>query len=78
MIKVANALRRLNEEQKLSFECSTRNLIDWASRCTELTIKEASDVAFIAKADEQDRKQILDEINKLFPNNEKRGKAVKR
>ena len=78
MVKVANALRRLHKEQKLSFECSTRNVIDWASRCTEMTIKEAAQTAFIAKADSQDKAQINDEIGKLFSEKEKRGKKVTR
>jgi len=66
MVKVANALRKLHEEQKLLFECSTRNLIDWACRSSDLDIKEACDLAILSKADKEDRKQIRDEVNKYF------------
>lgn len=72
MVKVANWLRKLNKEQKLLFECSTRNLIDWACRCSELTVKEACELALLSKADKEDRATIQDEVNKFFKDDEKR------
>lgn len=70
MVKFANAMRTLRKEQKVMMECSTRNLIDWASRCSELPIKEAAEVSFIHKADVADHEHIYDELNKFFKNDE--------
>jgi hypothetical protein len=66
MVKVANSLRTLHKEQKLLFECSTRNLIDWACWCSDLDIKSACELAMISKADKEDAPQIRDEVNKFF------------
>ena len=70
MVKVANSLRKLNRDQKLLFECSTRNLIDWACWCSELTIKEACELALISKADREDLKQIRDAVSTHFRDDE--------
>ena len=48
------------------FECSTRNLIDRACWSSELDIKEACELAILSKADKEDRKTIMDEVNKFF------------
>lgn len=70
MVKLANALRSLNMEQKLIFDCSTRNLISWAAACSMYPVKEAAEFTLISKADKEDRKIIRDEMNKLFRDNE--------
>lgn len=66
MVHVATNLRKAHREQKLIFECSTRNLIDWACRCSDLDIKEACELAILSKADKEDHKIIMDEVNKSF------------
>ena len=72
MVKVANDLRKLRKDQKMGFDCSPRNLIDWAIWCQDLPVKEAAKFAFYAKADAVDRKKISDEINKQFKDTERR------
>ena len=72
MVKVANACRKLRKDQKLMFECSTRNLIDWACRCSSLSIKEAFEFAVLSKADKEDHASMVDEVNKFFPDDAKR------
>lgn len=73
MVKFANSMRRLRNESKILFECSTRNLIDWASRCKELPVKEAAKIAFVYKADKEDWSHIYDELNKFFKDEEQWG-----
>jgi MoxR-like ATPase len=75
MVKVANSLRKAHKESKLMFECSTRNLIDWACWSSDLSIKEACDLAILSKADPEDKKLIMDEVNKFFKDVDKRKPA---
>lgn len=73
MVETARAFRKLHREGKLTFECSTRNLIDWATLCDVVPIKEAVIPALINKADNDktELKQLWDEIDKQFRDNEK-------
>lgn len=72
MVEVARALRKLRREGKLTFECSTRNLIKWAAKCDVLSVKEAVIPSLVNKSDKDktERKQIWDEIDKQFRNDE--------
>lgn len=75
MIKVGNALRRLQKEQQLSYECWTRDLLNWAEFCDDgLSIKDAAFITFISKADKEERHpnwKIWSEVHKLFRDWEK-------
>ena len=58
------------------FECSTRNLIDWACWCSDMTIKQAFEFSILSKADKEDYKIIMDEVNKYFRDGELWGKNL--
>jgi len=66
MVKVADSLRKLHKKSELIFEISTRNLIDWACRCSDLWIKESFELSILSKADKDDHKKMMDEVNKYF------------
>lgn len=71
MVRAANAMRKLHASQELIFECSTRNLIDRACRCSEVPVKEAFEFAISGKADIGDRSSMQDIIDKEFRDNER-------
>lgn len=70
MVKCANELRKLHRENKIIFEVSTRNVIDWACWCSEIPVKEAFVFAVLSKTvkEEWERKMIMDVIDKHFTN----------
>lgn len=71
MVKAAQDIRKLRDEQKIVFELSTRNLIDWACWCSEIPIKEAFKFAVISKnEDAEEAKTIMDVVDKYFTNDQ--------
>lgn len=78
IIKVASSLRRLHGSSELTFECSTRNLIDWACWCSVMPVKEAAHFALINKADEDAASKIIAEVNVHFRDGEMWGEWVSR
>lgn len=73
MVKVANALRKMHKDNELIFQCSTRNLIEWASLCSDLPVKDAARVTLLAAADQEsnEQKKIADQINLQFDDKER-------
>ena len=66
MVSVAKQVRNTRATQEITFELSTRNLIDWACWASEVPIKEAAEFAILNKVDPIERKKISDIINKEF------------
>ena len=68
MVKCANSFRTLHGENKLPFECSTRNLIEWAIACKYMPVHKAAAITLVASAENDigTRKIIWDEINVHF------------
>ena len=66
MVMVANQTRRSFKQQKVYFAFSTRELMNWARLTNELGVKEAAQVAILAKASAEDAAVINDFINMNF------------
>lgn len=72
MVMVANDARKAHGEQRLEFEFSTRNLIDWARLTQFMPVKEAAELSIISKISEKWYKKIIREfISIKFKDNER-------
>lgn len=70
MIKVANDCRKLTAANKLGFEFSTRNVIDWAVLSEILPIKDAFNLAVKNKADKESYEALMKVVNLHFRDDE--------
>lgn len=70
MVKFANIIRKHNKDQNMLFHCSTRQLIYWAKLAKDFGVKKAAQMTILNKADIEERKKMVDELNKLFRNDE--------
>lgn len=71
MVKVANMLRKTYNEQTFGFECSTRNLLDWACWCKDLPVKEACEFAIVSKIpDREDQDKMREIVGTVFKDDE--------
>ena len=71
MVEFAEKIRSLHSKNKISFDISTRNLIDWAMLCDILSIKEAFRISVMNKIEiEQDKKELQNILNAIFSDKE--------
>lgn len=71
MVKVWNALRQLHARHEIDFECSTRNLIDWAAWASEIDVKSAFDIAIASKMSiDTDIKKAVEQLDVEIANDE--------
>nr|WP_320130969.1 AAA family ATPase [uncultured Holophaga sp.] len=73
MVKVARAIRRMEEAGEVSAVCSTRQLIQWASLSRALEIKKAARIALVNKYEKADRGLVENELDKFFQDGEDLG-----
>lgn len=74
LVKVGNQIRKLREKKDVSFEFSTRNLIDWAAMCDIMDVKDAFKFTVLNKLDASDsaqKKSIQEVLNTEFANEER-------
>lgn len=66
MVECANIIRKLNENQEITFEFSTRNLINWAMFCDIMPVSRAFEMTVCTKAEDPHAKMKLREaLSKL-------------
>ena len=70
MVEFAGVLRYKSLNSELGFACSTRQLIYWGSLISDYGVKKAAQITIVNKADEEDGKVIMDELNKYFKDSE--------
>lgn len=71
MVTIASVLRKQHKEQKLVFNCSTRQLINWAKLIPDYGVIESANISVVNKAEEKtDRQVIQDQIKLHFRKSE--------
>jgi len=70
MIEFANKIRKQYKSGYLLFNCSTRQLINWAKVLKFMDIKKGAEITIVSKADEGDRKSIRDILDIKFRDGE--------
>jgi len=72
LVELGTILRKKNKDPKTDLMCpiSTRLLIQWALLCKDFGIKDASEVCLLTKILPERRNIAIDEINKLFRDEE--------
>lgn len=67
MVSVAAILRKQNKDQQLVFNCSTRQLINWAKLIEDYGVIQSAEIALENKADQKaDRQTIKDQVKVHF------------
>lgn len=70
MVEFALAMRKLRNDQKIVFTCSTRQLINWARLTIDRGVKNAAMLVFAGKMEDAERKYLIDELNTKFRDDE--------
>ena len=70
MLEFANKIRKKNKKGELLFNCSTRQLINWAKTLKYFDIKKGAEITILSKADNEERKLIRDILNVKFRDGE--------
>lgn len=70
MIEFCMTIREQYEDQKLAFNCSDRQVLQWAKLVKSLGVKSAAKVTILGKAEKEEIEKITDQLNKLFMNDE--------
>lgn len=70
MVEMASIIRNKEKEGGFSSICSTRQLVQWATLCNHLEIKEAAKLAVINKISKSEITFIETELGKIFQDGE--------